>query len=168
MLRNLILGLAMVFCSVSLFADDAKTEPKQVERTLALVKPDGVASNHIGDIISRYEKGGLVVIALKMTQLTQTQAQQFYAVHESRPFFKDLTTYMSSGPIVAIVLEGDNAVAKVREINGATDPQKAAKGTIRADFAKSVTQNAVHSSDSKENATKEISFFFQPQNFYSR
>lgn len=132
------------------------------EQTLSIIKPDAVHANHIGEIIARFEKAGLRIAALKMTLLTKEQAEQFYSVHKERPFFADLTTFMSSGPIVAIVLEGDNAIAKNREIMGATDPSKAAKGTLRADFAQSVTKNAVHGSDSPETAKVEIAFFFQP------
>lgn len=130
------------------------------EQTLAIIKPDAVANNHVGDIISRYEKNGLHVTALKVARLNKQQAEKFYSVHKDRPFYKDLTTFMSSGPIVAIVLEGDNSVARNRELIGATNPKEAAKGTIRADFAKSMTENAIHGSDSLDNAKAEISFFF--------
>lgn len=137
--------------------DQSKTK----EYTLSLIKPDGVASNHIGDIIARFEKNGLHIVAIKMVKLSPEQAGEFYAVHKDRPFYNDLKVFMSSGPIVAIVLEGDDAVAKNRKLMGATDPKKADAGTIRADFAESVSKNAVHGSDSKENAQKEIPFFFQ-------
>lgn len=130
------------------------------EQTLAIIKPDAVANNHIGDIISRYEKNGLHVTALKIVRLNKQQAEKFYEVHKDRPFYKDLTTFMSSGPVVAIVLAGDNSVARNRELIGATNPKEAAKGTIRADFAKSMTENAIHGSDSLDNAKAEISFFF--------
>ncbi len=131
-----------------------------MERTLSLVKPDGVNRNLVGEVIRRFEKEGLKVLALKMLCLTKKQAEAFYAVHKGRPFFDELTAYMSSGPIVAMVLEGENAVARVREIMGATDPQEAAPGTIRADLGLNKGENTVHGSDSLENAAKEIAFFF--------
>lgn len=132
------------------------------EYTLSLIKPDAVKANHIGDIVARFEKNGLHIAAIKMVFLTKDQAAEFYAVHKDRPFYNDLVAFMSSGPIVAIVLEGNDAVAKNREIMGATDPKKAAAGTLRADFAESVQKNAVHGSDSRDNAKKEIMFFFKP------
>jgi len=131
-----------------------------LERTFSIVKPDGVQKNIIGQVYSRFEKAGLKIIAARMVQLTQAQAEGFYAVHRERPFFKDLVKYMISGPVVAQVLEGDNAVAKNRELMGATDPKKAAPGTIRADFASSIEENVVHGSDSAENAATEIAYFF--------
>ncbi len=131
-----------------------------LERTFSIVKPDGVQKNLIGQVYSRFEKAGLKIIAARMVQLTQAQAEGFYAVHRERPFFKDLCKYMTSGPVVVQVLEGDNAVAKNRELMGATDPKKAAAGTIRADFASSIEENVVHGSDSAENAAIEIAFFF--------
>lgn len=131
-----------------------------LERTLSIVKPDGVAKNLIGNVYSRFEKAGLKVIAARMMQLTQAQAEGFYAVHRERPFFKDLVRYMSSGPVVVQVLEGENAVAKNRELMGATDPKKADKGTIRADLAASIEENVVHGSDSADNARTEIAYFF--------
>jgi nucleoside-diphosphate kinase len=124
------------------------------------VKPDGVQKNLIGQVYSRFEKAGLKIVAARMVQLTQAQAEGFYGVHRERPFFKDLCKYMTSGPVVMQVLEGDNAVAKHRELMGATDPKKAAPGTIRADFASSIEENIVHGSDSAENAAIEIAFFF--------
>lgn len=130
------------------------------EQTLAIIKPDAVAGNHIGEILSRYEKNGLHIAALKMTRLNKQKAEAFYAVHKDRPFYKELTTFMSSGPIVVMVLDGENGVAKNRELIGATNPKEAAKGTIRADFAKSIGENAIHGSDSLENAKTEIAFFF--------
>ncbi len=136
------------------------------EQTLAIIKPDAVASNHVGDIIARLEKKGLCVEGLKMTRLQKSQAEKFYEVHKERPFYKDLVTFMSSGPIVAIALGGDNSVAKNREIIGATNPKEAAKGTIRADFAASLSQNAIHGSDSVENAKNEIAFFFTPDELF--
>ena len=131
-----------------------------LERTFSIVKPDGVQKNLIGQVYSRFEKAGLRIIAAKMLHLTPAQAEGFYAVHRERPFFKDLCKYMTSGPVVVQVLEGDNAVAKNRELMGATDPKKAAPGTIRADFASSIEENVVHGSDSAENAAIEIAFFF--------
>ena len=131
-----------------------------LERTFSIVKPDGVQKNLIGQVYSRFEKAGLKIIAARMVQLTQAQAEGFYGVHRERPFFKDLCKYMTSGPVVVQVLEGDNAVAKHRELMGATDPKKAAAGTIRADFASSIEENVVHGSDSAENAATEIAFFF--------
>jgi len=170
MLKSLVFGLLTLLSPALLLADTSATSTpaQQTERTLAIVKPDAVAANHIGDIIARFEKGGLKVVALKMTHLTQSQAQQFYAVHKEKPFYPALVTFMSSGPVVTLVLEGNNAVAKNREVIGATDPKKAAPGTIRADFAKSVTENAVHGSDSVDNAKTEISFFFKPQEIFSK
>jgi nucleoside-diphosphate kinase len=123
-----------------------------VERTLSIIKPDAVSKNHIGDIYNRFEQAGLKIIAARMKHLTQKQAEGFYAVHRERPFFKDLVSFMTSGPVMVSVLEGENAVAKHRDIMGATDPKKAAPGTIRADFASSIDENAVHGSDSLENA----------------
>ena len=131
-----------------------------LERTLSIVKPDGVQKNVIGNVYRRFEDAGLRIVAARMMQLTLAQAEGFYAVHRERPFFKDLTRYMSSGPVVVQVLEGENAVAKNRELMGATDPKKADKGTIRADFADSIDANAVHGSDSLENASNEIAYFF--------
>jgi nucleoside-diphosphate kinase len=132
-----------------------------VERTLSIIKPDAVAKNHVGDIYARFEKAGLKIIAARMKHMTPGEAEGFYAVHKERPFFKDLCRFMTSGPIMVSVLEGPNAVLKHREIMGATDPKKAAKGTIRADFAKSIDENAVHGSDSLENANVEIAYFFR-------
>jgi nucleoside-diphosphate kinase len=131
-----------------------------LERTLSIVKPDGVKKNLIGAVISRFEKAGLQVIAARMINLSQAQAEGFYAVHRERPFFKDLVKYMTSGPVVVQVLAGENAVLKNRELMGATDPKKAAPGTIRADFASSIEENVVHGSDSAENAAIEIAYFF--------
>jgi len=131
-----------------------------MERTLSIIKPDAVAKNVIGKIIDRFESNGLRIAAMKKIKLTKEDAAKFYEVHKERPFFNDLCEYMSSGPVVVMVLEGENAVAKNRELMGATDPKEAAPGTIRADFAESIEANAVHGSDSLENAKKEISFFF--------
>jgi nucleoside-diphosphate kinase len=131
-----------------------------VERTLSIVKPDGVEKNLIGEVYRRFEQAGLVIVAARMLHLTRAQAEGFYEVHRERPFFGDLCTYMTSGPVVVQVLEGDNAVVRNREIMGATDPKKAAPGTIRADLATSIEENVVHGSDSAENAAREIAFFF--------
>ncbi|HEY5758557.1 MAG TPA: nucleoside-diphosphate kinase [Steroidobacter sp.] len=131
-----------------------------VERTFSIVKPDGVQKNVIGEVYRRFEQAGLKIIAAKMVQLTQAQAEGFYAVHKERPFFKDLVKFMISGPVILQVLEGENAVAKNRELMGATDPKKADKGTIRADLANSIDENTVHGSDSLDNAKTEIAYFF--------
>ena len=139
-----------------------------VERTLSIIKPDAVAKNVIGKIYSRFETNGLKIVAAQMRHLTRTEAEGFYAVHSERPFFKDLVSFMISGPVMIQVLEGENAVAKNRELMGATDPAKAEQGTIRADFATSIYANAVHGSDSAENAKIEIGYFFAPNNICSR
>jgi nucleoside-diphosphate kinase len=131
-----------------------------LERTLSIVKPDGVQKNLIGEVYRRFEQAGLRIVAARMRHLTPTEAEGFYAVHRERPFFKDLCRYMTSGPVVVQVLEGEGAVAKHREIMGATDPKKADKGTIRADLASSIEENVVHGSDSVENAAREIAYFF--------
>lgn len=138
------------------------------ERTLSIIKPDAVGKNHIGDIIARFEKAGLHVIAVKMKHLKTKDAEGFYAVHHGRPFYNDLVSFMITGPVLILVLEGENAIAKNRDIMGATDPKKAAPGTIRADFAKTIDENAVHGSDSEENAQTEISFFFKPEEICAR
>jgi nucleoside-diphosphate kinase len=139
-----------------------------VERTLSIIKPDAVAKNVIGQIYSRFEKAGLKIIAARMMHLSQSEAEGFYAVHKERPFFKDLVTFMMSGPVMVQALEGENAIGKNRELMGATDPKKADKGTIRADFADSIDANAVHGSDAPETATNEIAYFFPALNIYSR
>ncbi|MBP1604582.1 MAG: nucleoside diphosphate kinase [Acidobacteria bacterium] len=131
-----------------------------VERTLSIVKPDGVRKNVIGEVYRRFEQAGLKIVAARMMKLSQAQAEGFYAVHRERPFFRDLVSYMTSGPVIVQALEGDDAVARHREIMGATDPKKAAPGTIRADLAESIEQNVVHGSDSLENAAREIAYFF--------
>ncbi|HYH42189.1 MAG TPA: nucleoside-diphosphate kinase [Burkholderiales bacterium] len=131
-----------------------------VERTLSIIKPDAVANNVIGQIYSRFEGAGLKVIAARMMQLSQADAEGFYAVHKARPFFKDLVDFMISGPVMIQVLEGESSIQKNRDLMGATDPKKAEKGTIRADFAQSIDANAVHGSDSAENAAVEIAYFF--------
>lgn len=134
-----------------------------IERTLSIIKPDAVAKNAIGEIINRFEKGGLRIAAVKMMHLSKTQAEQFYAVHKERPFFAGLVSFMSSGPVLVQVLEGENAIALNRQIMGATNPKDAAAGTIRADFADSIDHNAVHGSDAPETAKQEIAFFFKPE-----
>lgn len=139
-----------------------------LERTLSIIKPDAVAKNVIGEIYSRFEKAGLKVVAARMTHLSQAEAEGFYAVHKERPFFKDLVKFMISGPVMVQVLEGDNAIAKNRDLMGATDPKKADKGTIRADFADSIDANAVHGSDAPDTAANEIAYFFPSLNVYSR
>jgi len=131
-----------------------------LERTLSIVKPDGVSRNLIGDVYHRFERAGLSVVAARMMHLTRHQAEGFYAVHRERPFFHDLCAYMTSGPVMVQVLEGESAVMRHREIMGATDPKKAAPGTIRADLATSIEENVVHGSDSAENAAREIAYFF--------
>ena len=132
-----------------------------VERTLSIIKPDAVAKNVIGEIYSRFEKGGLRIVAVRMKHLTRTEAEGFYAVHRERPFFKDLVKFMTSGPVLVQVLEGEGAIAKNREVMGATDPKKAAPGTIRADLAHSIDENVVHGSDAPDTAAREIAYFFR-------
>ncbi len=139
-----------------------------LERTFSIVKPDGVARNLIGQVYARFEAAGLKIVASRLTQLSQAEAEGFYAVHKARPFFNDLVKYMTSGPVVLQVLEGENAVLKNREIMGATDPKKAAPGTIRADLAESIEANTVHGSDSAENAAVEIAYFFAQTEIHSR
>ena len=139
-----------------------------LERTLSIVKPDGVRGNHIGEVYRRFEKAGLSIIAARMLHLSQREAEGFYAVHRERPFFKDLVRYMSSGPVVVQVLEGENAIARNRDLMGATDPKKAAAGTIRADLAASIEQNVVHGSDAPETAAREIAYFFSTTELHAR
>jgi nucleoside-diphosphate kinase len=139
-----------------------------VERTLSIVKPDAVAKNLIGAIYSRFEQAGLRIVAAKMLRLDQPQAEGFYAVHKERPFFKGLVKFMTSGPVMVQVLEGENAIARNREIMGATDPKKALPGTIRADFAADVERNAVHGSDASETARTEIAYFFRNGDIHTR
>ena len=139
-----------------------------MERTLSIIKPDAVAKNVIGEIYSRFESAGFKIVAAKMMHLDEIMAGGFYAVHQDRPFFKDLIAFMTSGPVIVQVLEGENAVAKHREIMGATNPQEASSGTIRADFAESLDENAVHGSDSIENAAIEIAYFFGEDGVCSR
>lgn len=137
------------------------------ERTLSIIKPDAVAKNLIGKINTRFEEAGLKLVAMKLVHLTREQAEEFYAVHKARPFFNDLVSFMISGPVLIQVLEGENAIGKNREIMGATDPKKAEAGTIRADFADSIDENAVHGSDSSETAEQEIKLFFRPDEIHS-
>ena len=139
-----------------------------VERTLSIIKPDAVAKNVIGEIYARFEKAGLKIIAARMMHLSRADAEGFYAVHRERPFFRDLVGFMTSGPVMVTVLEGENAIAKNRELMGATDPRKAAAGTIRADFAQSIDANAVHGSDGPDTAAIEVAYFFPAHNVYAR
>ena len=139
-----------------------------VERTLSIIKPDAVAKNVVGQINTRFENAGLKIIAARMMRLSRQDAEEFYAVHRARPFFKDLVDFMVSGPVMVQVLEGDNAITKNRDLMGATDPKKAAPGTIRADFAQSIDANAVHGSDSADAAAVEIAQFFKPSEIYPR
>ncbi|KQM75588.1 nucleoside-diphosphate kinase [Xylophilus sp. Leaf220] len=139
-----------------------------IERTLSIIKPDAVAKNVIGQIVSRFEAAGLKVAAARLVQLSRAEAEQFYGVHKARPFFKDLVDFMISGPVFVQVLEGENAIQKNRDLMGATDPKKADAGTIRADFADSIDANAVHGSDAPETAANEVSFFFPALNVYTR
>lgn len=138
------------------------------ERTISIIKPDAVAKNVIGQIYDRFEQAGLKIVAAKMVQLSQEQAQEFYAVHKERPFYNDLVSFMTSGPVMVQVLEGENAIAKNREVMGATNPADAAPGTIRADFASSIDENAVHGSDAPETAAAEIAFFFNDSDICAR
>lgn len=139
-----------------------------IERTLSIIKPDAVAKNVIGQIYTRFENAGLKIAAAKLVHLSRQEAEQFYAVHKERPFFKDLVEFMISGPMMIQVLEGENAILKNRELMGATDPKKAEPGTIRADFADSIDANAVHGSDAPETAAVEVAFFFPGMNVYAR
>jgi nucleoside-diphosphate kinase len=139
-----------------------------VERTLSIIKPDAVGNNVIGKILARFEDSGLKIVAAKMLHLSRAQAEGFYEVHKARPFFKDLVEFMISGPVLVQVLEGEGAVMKNREVMGATNPKDAAPGTIRRDFAVSIDENAVHGSDSLENAKTEIAFFFKPEEICER
>lgn len=139
-----------------------------IQRTLSIIKPDAVAKNVIGQIMARFEAAGLKIVAARMMHLSRADAEAFYAVHKARPFFKDLVDFMISGPVVVQVLEGEEAIARNRELMGATDPKKADKGTIRADFADSIDANAVHGSDAPETAAQEVAFFFPAMNIHSR
>src|SRR3954465_3650292 len=138
------------------------------ERTLSIIKPDAVKKNVVGQILARFEKAGLRIVAARMVHLSRAEAEGFYAVHKSRPFFKDLVEFMISGPVMVQVLEGENAIQKNRDLMGATDPKKADKGTIRADFAQSIDANAVHGSDAAETARTEIAYFFPQSQVYTR
>ena len=138
------------------------------QRSLSIIKPDAVAKNVIGQIVGRFEKAGLKVVAMKLAHLSEAQAKKFYAVHKDRPFYQDLVKFMISGPVVLQVLEGENAIAKNREIMGATNPKEAKPGTIRADFADSIDANAVHGSDAPETAAEEIAFFFSQSEVHAR
>lgn len=166
---NKFFSIVLSACA-ALFLTPVSAQEKIVsydtQRTLSILKPDAVEANQIGAIIAVIEKSGLEVVALKMTQLTRAQAEQFYAVHKDRPFYKDLVAYMSSGPVVVQVLEGKDAVQKYRTLMGATDPKTADAGTLRALFGKSLEKNAVHGSDSLENAQTEIQFFFTSKEIY--
>ena len=146
----------------------AHTTTQTLEQTLSIIKPDAVGQNQIGNIIEYFERDGLSVIGAKMLHLTAEQAKSFYAIHKERPFFKELVEFMTSGPVLVMVLEGDGAVARNRKIMGATDPSKADAGTIRADFATGIERNAVHGSDTLPNAKTEISFFFKPNEIFPR
>jgi nucleoside-diphosphate kinase len=139
-----------------------------LERTLSIIKPDGVRKNAIGQILARFEAAGLRIVAARMMHLSRAEAEGFYAVHRSRPFFNDLVEFMTSGPVLVQVLEGEDAIAKNRELMGATDPKKAAKGTIRADFADSIDANAVHGSDAPDTARTEVAYFFPACEVFSR
>ena len=139
-----------------------------VERTLSIIKPDAVGKNVIGEIYTRFEKAGLKIVASKMLHLSTEKAEGFYAEHKERPFFADLVTFMTSGPVVVQVLEGENAIALNRELMGATNPKEAAEGTIRADFAESIDANAVHGSDAPESAQREVAYFFEPSEICPR
>lgn len=139
-----------------------------IERTLSIIKPDAVAKDVIGEIYTRFEQAGLKIIAARMKHLDEAEAQRFYAVHKGRPFFDDLVTFMTSGPVMIQVLEGENAISRNRELMGATNPEEAAPGTIRADFARSIDANAVHGSDGEDTAREEIACFFDRSEIYSR
>lgn len=139
-----------------------------MERTLSIIKPDAVGNNNIGAIIDRFEKAGLKIIAAKMLHLSREQAEAFYAIHRERPFFNDLVSFMISGPVQVMVLEGEGAIMKNRDVMGATNPAEAAAGTIRADFAKTIDENAVHGSDAAETAKVEVEFFFKPEELCAR
>lgn len=162
MLGFLILGFGLITLSRPVHSQTPK-----VEQTLSMIKPDAVRANHIGAINQRFEDKGLKIIALKMIQLSPEQAGQFYSIHKEKPFYHELKNYMSSGPVVVQVLEGVDAIALNRKIMGNTDPKQAEKGTIRADFAQSISENAVHGSDSAENAKIEIQFFFNQLELHS-
>lgn len=157
-----ITAIVLSFCFFSLNAHD-HSDHSAIEQTLSIIKPDAVAKNKIGRVISHFEEAGLSIAAIKMVQLSKEEARSFYAVHKDRSFYPELVEFMVSGPVVVMVIEGKDAVAKNRSIMGATDPAKAAPGTIRSELAESIQKNAVHGSDSKENAKIEIGFFFEPE-----
>jgi len=165
-LFSAFLALCATFFATSAMAQE-KASQLPVQQTLSIIKPDAVAANHIGGIIEMIEASGLKVVALKMVRLSNDQASQFYIVHKDRPFYKDLVAYMSSGPVVVQVLEGPDAVSVYRNLMGSTNPAQAAPNTIRAKFGKSIQNNAVHGSDSAENAKTEINFFFKSNEIYS-
>lgn len=171
MVRALSIALSLSFVML-IAACSKETEKKSIaknkEITLSIIKPDAVSRNVAGQILAKLENSGLRVSAIKMKKLTPKEAEEFYKIHEGKPFYKDLVAFMSSGPVIAIALEGDNAVAKNRAVMGATDPSKSQPGTIRRDFAESVTRNAVHGSDSVENAQTELLFFFEPNDLQER
>lgn len=162
-----VLAAVLAFTLIGCLTSDSDHTPTK-EITLSIIKPDAVGDNHIGEIIARFEKNGLRVAGIKMVQLNEKEAGEFYAVHKERPFYKDLVKFMTSGPVVVMVLEGDNAIKKNRELMGATDPAKAANGTIRKDFASSLSKNAVHGSDAPETAKTEVAFFFAQDEINSR
>lgn len=162
-----VLAAALAFTLISCLTGDSDNRPSK-EITLSIIKPDAVENNYIGDIIARFEKNGLRIAGMKMVKLNEKEAGDFYAVHKGRPFYDDLVAFMTSGPVVVMVLEGDNAIKKNRELMGATDPEKAADGTIRKDFATSLSKNAVHGSDAPETAETEIMYFFKPEEIKSR
>lgn len=161
------------FLGAPLFAEETAQAPMekteaQIEKTLSIIKPDAVEKNQVGEILEYFENAGLHIVAAKLVQLTPEQAKSFYAVHKDKAFYNDLVTFMTSGPVLVQVLEGEDAVAVNRQVMGATDPRQASPGTIRADFGTNVQRNAVHGSDSPENAQKEISFFFKNEEILSK
>ena len=158
MLKKIIVSTICLLCPLIL----------QAEKTLSIIKPDAVSQSHIGEIISTFESNNLKVIGMKMVHLSKKDAMMFYNVHKDRPFYRDLTNFMSEGPVVVMVLEGDNAIAKNRKLMGATNPQQAAPGTIRSRFAANLQSNAVHGSDAPKTARAEINFFFKPREIYSK
>jgi nucleoside-diphosphate kinase len=167
---SLFLGLYVIAMLTSCEHSNGRMAPSSSEReyTLAIIKPNAVLNNDIGGVLARLETGGLRIAALKMQKLTLAEAQKFYAVHKGRAFYPQLTEFMSSGPIVAVALEGEHAVQRSREIMGETDPTKATRGTIRSDYGLNITENAIHGSDSVENAKKELAFFFKPGDLQQR
>lgn len=168
MMKKILLALLVVLLPLAAVNAVWTGQYNSKERTLSIIKPDAVKENNIGDIVSRFEKNGLRIAAIKMVQLTKPQAMQFYIEHKGKPFYDNLANFMNSGPVIVMVLEGDNAIKKNREIMGATDPAQAKRGTIRYDFARSKQSNAVHGSDSPESAKREVAFFFKPQDIHSR